>query len=66
MSLKVEAKTLPCIFTIFATKYPESGLLNRIEKCKTEERQQWRNASANAATKKLTELAKYFPEFTPF
>ncbi|CAG8666191.1 3106_t:CDS:2, partial [Racocetra persica] len=46
--------------------YPESGLLNRIEKCKTKKRQQWRNASANAATKKLTELAKYFFEFTPF
>ncbi|CAG8726153.1 7048_t:CDS:2, partial [Racocetra persica] len=46
--------------------YLESGLLNHIEKCKTEKRQQWRNASANAATKKLTELAKYFSKFNLF
>ncbi|CAG8807279.1 9876_t:CDS:1, partial [Racocetra persica] len=63
MSSKSEAKDLPCIFTFFATKHPDSDLLKRIEKCKEGK---WRNASAPAATKKLTELAKYFPELAPF
>ncbi|CAG8513700.1 765_t:CDS:2 [Scutellospora calospora] len=63
---KVEAKTLPCIFVPFAKKHPESNLLECIEKYKSKEKQQWRNASANLATKRLTELAKYFPELASF
>ncbi|CAG8618524.1 9393_t:CDS:1, partial [Gigaspora rosea] len=54
MSSQPKAKDLPCIFASFATKHPESDLLKRIEACKEVKR---RNASAPAATKKLTELA---------
>ncbi|CAG8846187.1 6212_t:CDS:2, partial [Racocetra persica] len=56
---KSEAKDLLCIFAFLSTKHPNSDLLKRIEKCKEGK---WRNASAPAATKKLTKLAKYFPE----
>ncbi|CAG8819632.1 8198_t:CDS:2, partial [Gigaspora margarita] len=66
MSSKVEAKTLPCLFVSFVEKYPGSDLLERITKCKPGEKQQWRNASANTATKLFTELAKYFPELTSY
>ncbi|CAG8625127.1 21005_t:CDS:2, partial [Racocetra persica] len=37
-----------------------------INKYKPDEEQQWQNASANAAMKKLTELAKYFTELISF
>ncbi|CAG8675408.1 11438_t:CDS:2, partial [Racocetra fulgida] len=61
-----EAKTLPCLLVSFAEKYPRSDLLKHIMGYKPEERQQWRNASANAATKRFTEMAKYFPELTSY
>ncbi|CAG8801946.1 30866_t:CDS:2 [Gigaspora margarita] len=58
MDLKPEAKDLPCVFASFAEFYPTSDLLKHIGKCKPEEQQHWRNASASASVKKLMEIAK--------
>ncbi|CAG8772504.1 10588_t:CDS:2, partial [Racocetra persica] len=58
MDSKLEAKKLPCVFTLFAEKYPESDLLKHIEKCKPEENQYWRNALANMVVKRTTEMLK--------
>ncbi|CAG8842049.1 19049_t:CDS:2, partial [Racocetra persica] len=60
---KSEAKDLPCFFAIFAQEHKNSSLLKYIEKCREEK---WRNASATAATKRITEMAKYFSELTPY
>ena len=57
MSSKLEAKTLPCIFSSLSKEYHDSQLMQ----CETKENQRWRHASATAAVKKLTEMAKYFP-----
>src|SRR6185437_12079226 len=63
MDSKSEAKDLPCFFAIFAQEHKNSGLLKYIEKCREGK---WRNASAAAATKRITEMAKYFSELTPY
>jgi uncharacterized protein YoxC len=64
MSSKLEAKDKSCIVIFLAKNYPNSQLVNQLKTCKTEEKQKWRHASADAAVKKLTEIAKYFPELT--
>jgi hypothetical protein len=60
MSLNPEAKDLPCVFASLAEDYPGSKPV----KCKTDEKQKWRHASSDAAVKRVTEAAKYFPELT--
>src|SRR6266508_6918356 len=58
MNLKLNAKNLPCLFNFFANSYPES----KLAQCKVKENQKWQHASANAAIKRITEIAKYFSE----
>ncbi|RHZ89575.1 hypothetical protein Glove_13g299 [Diversispora epigaea] len=55
------AKDLPCIFASLEKDRPGSNLA----KCKTEGKQKWRHASAEAAAKRITEMAKYFSELIP-
>lgn len=57
---KSNAKFLPCLFNSFAIKYPESQLAQ----CETKENQRWRHALADAVIKRITEMAKYFPELS--
>ncbi len=57
---KPNAKFLPCLFNSFANKYPESQLAQ----CETKENQRWRYALADAVIKRITEIAKYFPELS--
>ncbi|RHZ73180.1 hypothetical protein Glove_232g221 [Diversispora epigaea] len=64
MSSKLEAKDKSCIIVFLAKNYSNSQLVDQLKTCKTEEKQKWRHASADAAVKKLTEIAKYFPELT--
>src|SRR6266540_1985965 len=56
MNSKLNAKNLPCLFNFFANSYPES----KLAQCEVKEDQKWRHASANAAIKRITEIAKYF------
>ena len=58
MNSKLNAKNLPCLFNFFANSYPES----KLAQCEVKEDQKWWHASANAAIKRITEIAKYFPE----
>src|SRR6266496_1589168 len=58
MNSKLNAKNLPCLFNFFANSYPES----KLAQCEVKEDQKWRHASANAAIKRITEIAKYFSE----
>src|SRR6266540_6096994 len=58
MNLKLNAKNLPCLFNFFANNYSES----KLAQCEVKENQKWRHASANAAIKRITEIAKYFSE----
>jgi hypothetical protein len=62
MSTKLEAKDLPCLLGTLAKEYDEGHLPG----CETKENQKWRRASASAATKGITEMAKYFPELSTF
>src|SRR6185437_3387470 len=63
MNSNPEAKDLPCFFAFFAKEHKDSDLLKHIEICKVGK---WRNASAAAATKIITEIAKYFSELTQY
>src|SRR6266540_1832175 len=58
MNSKLNAKNLPCLFNFFANSYPES----KLAQCEVKEDQKWQHASANVAIKRITEIAKYFPE----
>src|SRR6266498_4113452 len=58
MNSKLNAKNLPCLFNFFANSYLES----KLAQCKVKEDQKWQHASANVAIKRITEIAKYFPE----
>jgi hypothetical protein len=53
-------KNLSCLFEEFNQKYPESLIV----KCETKENQKWRNATGEAAVKKINIMAKYFPELS--
>ncbi|RIB22016.1 hypothetical protein C2G38_2076772 [Gigaspora rosea] len=64
MDSSLETKKPLCLFTFIAQKDPNSKAVKRTVICKTDENQKWRNACAPAALKRLTELAKYFPELT--
>src|SRR6266498_4830820 len=58
MNSKLNAKNLSCLFNFFANSYPES----KLAQCEVKEDQKWQHALANAAIKRITEIAKYFPE----
>jgi len=62
MNAKVAPKNLPCLFESLTNEYDESQLT----RCETKEGQKWRRATANAAAKRITEMAntKYFPELS--
>src|SRR6266498_3206789 len=58
MNSKLNAKNLHYLFNFFANNYPKS----KLAQCEVKEDQKWRHALANAAIKRITEIAKYFPE----
>jgi len=60
MNAKVAPKNLPCLFESLVNEYDESQLA----RCETKQGQKWRHATANVATKRITETAKYFPELS--
>ena len=60
MNAKVAPRNLPCLFESLANEYDESQLA----RCETKQSQRWRHATANVAAKRITEMAKYFPELS--
>ena len=60
MNANVAPRNLPCLFESLANEYDESQLA----RCETKQSQKWRHATANVAAKRITEMAKYFPELS--
>jgi len=56
---RIAASELPCLFEVFAIKYPES-----LPSCGTKENQTCRFTSRNAAVEKIKIMAKYFSELS--